>query len=368
MRGGEVYGQPWALSEDYYLCVYDPGQKHYAVCIMDSFGNKEMLYRHESIPCLDPIPFRPRPKPRIIPSMTRQAEEDKALVPDRPATVSVMNVYDSDFEWPKGSKVTALRIVQVFPKATPNANKPNIGLAAQSLARGVIGTVPVEKDGSAYFLAPVGVPFYFQALDAKGQAIQSMKSNAYVHPGEQLACQGCHEPKLRMSGAKRKVSVAAALKRPPSKITPDVSGSFPLSFPRLVQPVIDKKCLPCHEKNRKDKKAKGKKAPNLSGKEFSRHGWSRAFESLHRYGWGKAGGNGAIHPNGGCTSIAGKIGAKASKLLKHLTGPKGHHDLKLTPEELYRFTLWIDCNTNFYGAYRETAKQARGEKVMPLIQ
>jgi hypothetical protein len=271
-------------------------------------------------------------------------------------------MYDSDFKWPEGSKVTSMRIVQLFPKATHNANQPAIGLAAQSLARGVLGTVPVESDGSVYFEAPVGVPIYFQALDDKGQAIQSMKSNTYVHESEQLACQGCHEPKLRMSGAKPKMAVAKALKRAPSKIKPDVSGSYPLSFPRLVQPVIDKKCLPCHQKNAK------KKAPNLSGKQFGRGGWSKAFETLHKYGWGKSGGNGALFKNGNSRSVPGKIGAKASKLLAHLTNPKRHHDLKLTPEELYRFTLWIDCNTNFYGAYLETAKQARGELVMPSIK
>jgi len=361
-NGGEVYGQPWPLSEDYYLCVYDPGQRHYVLCLMDSFGNKEILYRDPSVPCLDPIPLRPRTKPRIIPSMTTQAIEDKALMPKSPATISVMNIYDSDFKWPEGAKVTSMRIVQLFPKATHNVGQPEIGLAAQSLARGVLGTVPVESDGSAYFLAPVGVPIYFQALDAKGQAIQSMKSNTYVHESEKLACQGCHEPKLRMSGAKRKMTVAKALKRAPSKIKGDVKGSYPLTFPRLVQPVIDKKCLPCHVKNAK------KKAPNLSGKQFGKRGWSKAFETLHKYGWGKSGGNGALFKNGNSRSVPGKIGAKASKLLAHLTKPKGHHDLKLTPEELYRITLWIDCNTNFYGAYFETAKQARGELVMPTVK
>ena len=226
----------------------------------------------------------------------------------------------------------------------------------------MLGTVPVESDGSVYFEAPVGVPIYFQALDAKGEAIQSMKSNTYVHESEQLACQGCHEPKLRMSGAKARMNVAKALKRAPSKIKRDVSGSYPLTFPRLVQPVIDKKCLPCHVKNAK------KKAPNLSGKEFGRGGWSKSFETLKNYAWGKSGGNGALFKNGNSRSVPGKIGAKASRLYAHLTNPKGHHDLKLTPEELYRITLWIDCNSNFYGAYFQTKEQARGELVMPTIK
>ena len=53
---------------------------------------------------------------------------------------------------------------------------------------------------------------------------------------------------------------------------------------------------------------------------------------------------------------------KLYKMLK-----KGHHDVKLTDEEMYRITLWLDCNTNFYGAYRDTDKQAKGEVVMPTI-
>ena len=359
--GKQVYGQPWPLSENYYLCVHDASSSRHALCLVDGFGNREVLYRDPGVGCLDPIPLRPRPRPRVIPAMTTQAEEDKAPGSAPGETISVMNVYDSDFKWPRGAKVKALRIVQLFPKATPSSNRPNIGLASQSLCRGVLGTVPVEADGSIHFQAPVGVPVYFQALDAKGQAIQSMKSDTYVHRGEKLVCQGCHEPKRRMSGGPT-VKFAAALRRAPSKITPDLSGSYPLSFPRLVQPVINRKCLPCHTKNKQTK------APNLSGTEFGRNGWSKAFETLHRYGWGKSGGNGAIRRNGGCTSIAGKIGAKGSKLLPHLTNPKGHHDLKLTPEELYRITLWIDCNTNFYGAYRDTDKQARGELVMPTVK
>ena len=59
----------------------------------------------------------------------------------------------------------------------------------------MLGTVPVEADGSAYFEAPAGKAIYFQALDEQGMAVQSMRSATYVHPGEQLTCQGCHERK-----------------------------------------------------------------------------------------------------------------------------------------------------------------------------
>ena len=61
----------------------------------------------------------------------------------------------------------------------------------------------------------------------------------------------------------------------------------------------------------------------------------------------------------------GRFGARASKLNQMLS--KGHHDVKLTPDELNRITLWLDCNSNFYGAYHDLEKQIKGEVVLPTI-
>ncbi len=215
--------------------------------------------------------------------------------------------------------------------------------------------MPVESDGSVYFEAPVGVPFYFQALDERGLAVQTMRSDTYVHRGEQMTCQGCHEPKHR--AIPPRAAVPLAMRRAPSKIVPEMSGSNPVSFPILVQPLLDKKCVACHEKE--------EKAVSLSGEKFTSNGWSQSYGALHRFGWFKQGGNGAIRGNKTSYSIPGQIGARASKLFAILE--KGHYDVKLTEEELRRITLWIDCNSNFYGAYYKTGDQARGELVIPKL-
>ena len=39
---------------------------------------------------------------------------------------------------------------------------------------------------------------------------------------------------------------------------------------------------------------------------------------------------------------------------------KGHHDVRLTKEELHRITLWLDCNSDFFGAYEDTEAQSGG--------
>ena len=61
----------------------------------------------------------------------------------------------------------------------------------------VHGIATVHEDGSALFTVPANKNIYFQALDEHGMAVQSMRSGTYVHPGEHLSCQGCHEPKRR---------------------------------------------------------------------------------------------------------------------------------------------------------------------------
>ena len=62
-----VYATAWPLSEDDYLCAYDPQATNHGIYWIDRFGNKELLYRNPAIASLDPIPLRPRPRPPVIP-------------------------------------------------------------------------------------------------------------------------------------------------------------------------------------------------------------------------------------------------------------------------------------------------------------
>ncbi|MFV2069169.1 MAG: discoidin domain-containing protein, partial [Pirellulales bacterium] len=181
IRENEVYGTPWPLSEDDYLCVYDPQAKNHGIYWVDRDGNKELIYRDPSISCLSPIPLRPRFVPPMIPEETTQSATAKREAgEDRPATIALMNAYDSDFSWPEGTRITHLRVLQILPKSTPSRNAPRIGAAEQTNARAVLGTVPVERDGSAYFEVPAGKLIYFQALDSRGMAVQSMRSLHHV--------------------------------------------------------------------------------------------------------------------------------------------------------------------------------------------
>jgi len=353
------YGTAWPLSEDDYLCVYDSEAKNRGIYWIDRFGNRELIYRDPSISCLSPIPLRPRPRPPVIPTQTVQTADaiQKAGSEHRQETIAVMNVYNSDFKWPAATKIASLRIIQVLPKTTPPPNKPRIGIADQTNARAVLGTVPVEADGSAYFEAPVGKMIYFQALDERGMAVQSMRSGTYVHPGERLSCLGCHEPKHR--APQQSGRTVLALRRSASKIRPDVDGSNPFNYVRLVQPVLDRNCVSCHRE---------KGALDLSGVIEGTHGWVRSYNNLaEKYGFYFHVRNGSINTgiHGGSRTIPGEFGAKASRLLEYTN--EQHYGVRLSEADLHRLVLWLDCNSEFYGSYENTRAQARGQIVQPTL-
>jgi len=359
----DAYAAAWPLDEYFYLCVYDPEgaasrgpRNNHGIYLLDAFGNKELIYRDPQISCLGPMPLRPRARPPVL-ADAAEAPAPPGPLPPAAALVSVVNVYDSRLPFPAGASVRALRIVQVLPKTTPLINQPRIGYGNEKGARAVLGSVPVEADGSASFLLPAGVPVYFQALDEQGLAVQSMRSDTYAGAGRRLFCQGCHEP--RSAAPPPPGQVPLALRRPPSVIQPEVDGANPFSFPRLVQPVLARHCIACHEKEAK--------APDLRPGEWQKHPhlWYASYANLRDYAFFYGATRGDYDPWTPPRTEPGKFGARASRLYPMLRDR--HHDVNLPPEDLRRVALWLDCNSDFFGSYENTEAQARGQVVRPAL-
>jgi hypothetical protein len=371
--GTETYGQAWPLSENYFLCSYDAanelrrGGGNYGLYLVDCFGNKELIYRDSQIACMSPIPLRATPTPPMSPAALAAVEPAAAHRPAAypgkigQASVAVVNVYDSTRPWPEGTKIKSIRVLQVLPMSVPSGGPPHetglrIAMAGDSVVptRYVLGTVPVEEDGSAHFVVPANREMFFQALDEKGLAVQSMRSATYLHEGERVVCAGCHEPRDHTPG--RTAATPLAMRRAPSTLGGDVEGSNPFSYPRLVQPVLDRNCVPCHTKAENA----DKKPPNLAKDPISRK-WYASYNSLiGKYAFTSYGNN--LH------TVPGQFGAKASKLYQMLA--KSHHDLKLSDEDLHRITLWLDCASMFYGVYEKEGGEAqlRGEIAKPTLE
>ena len=107
----------------------------------------------------------------------------------------------------------------------------------------VLGTVPVEADGSAYFEVPAQRSLILAMLDGEDRTIKRMQSFLTVNPGETLSCVGCHEPRTRTLQPARPLQ---ALARPPSTIAPVAGQPDVFDFPRDIQPVLDRHCVACH--------------------------------------------------------------------------------------------------------------------------
>lgn len=365
--GRQVYSTPWPLSENYHLCVYDAAMNgaplkrpggNYGIYLVDAFGNKELLYRDPDIGCMNPIPLRPQPLPPA-PATTLAEVRDGTAVSigdEGQATMAVINVYDHQTGWPEGTQIKALRVLQLLPCAVPSGGlRPHetgkrIAEAGDSMVpcRWVLGTVPVEEDGSAHFTVPAYRELFFQALDERGLAVTSMRSATHARHGEMLVCQGCHENKSQASPPPD--LLPTALRRPPSSLQPDVEGSYPFSYPLLVQPVLDRNCVACHQE---------KNAPNL-GREPISNKFYASYNTLADFGFTSYGDS--------YRTRTGQFGARGSKLLELLEN--GHHDVRLSDEDFHRLTLWLDCCSMFYGVFEKEPGEAqlRGEVAGAILE
>ncbi|MCL5095968.1 MAG: GH36 C-terminal domain-containing protein, partial [Candidatus Omnitrophica bacterium] len=375
----EYYQSPWPLSENFFLVAYSPYPLLFepaanepaalGVYLLDRFGNRELIYRDPAIGSTSPMPLAPRPCPPICAStLPSQAPPTGEMI--------LMNVYEGLGEIEHGT-ITALRIIQILPKTTPEADNPPVGLAREENARAILGTVKVESDGSAQFMVPAGKPLLFQALDKNGFAYQTMRTTTYVQPGERVSCIGCHESRL---SAPRSGSPVLALRREPcsispnpSHIEPEMDGTRPFSFVRLVQPILNRYCIQCHSGPKPELGIDLTAAP---WRGFTRSYWSLCGD---RDFWGNGTGPKnaaeALVPRFGgrnqiqVTPPGGVYGARGSRLMKLLRA--GHAGLQLSPEEIRRLAIWIDANAVFYGVYDpiQQAVQLEGKAVpMPEVE
>ena len=370
----DYYESPWPLSEKYFLVAYSRDRLVFegehmlhpnpdnalGLYLLDAAGNREMLLRDAKLGCTSPIPLRPQSVPPVLQS---------TLPPDAPpmGEMLVADIYQGLGDVPRGS-IKELRIVQIFPKTTWIADSPRIGVAGEENTRAILGTVPVEADGSARFIVPAHKPILFQALDKDGFAYQTMRSTTYVQPGECTSCVGCHEH--RMSAPVAAAPVPLAMQRAPSQIEPGELGGRPFAFVEVVQPVLNKHCLNCHSG------PDAKKGIVLTGEPLN--GFTRSYLSLTGDPTPKQPKQPPSEPlvprfamrnQIQTTPVGGRHGALGSRLLKMLRA--GHEDVKLSGHELRRLAAWIDCNAIFYGTFdsAEQAKQLAGERIaMPEIQ
>jgi hypothetical protein len=370
----QYYAAPWPLSENFYLVAYSPYPLEWepranrrnalGLYVLDRWNNRELIYRDPEIGSTNPCPLRARDCPPALPS----------VLPDDAPPVGEMLLTDvtQGLDGIAADHIKQLRIVQIFPKTTNLADNPPVGAAREENGRAVLGTVPVEADGSARFLAPAHKLLLFQALDEQGNAYQTMRTVTYLQAGEQVACVGCHEH--RRSAPPRTDAPPLAMLRPASQLEPGEWGGRPFSYVQVVQPVLDQHCVVCHggEKTDGDIDLTGQPLGHFTR---SYHALMQDLNAFWGNGTNPDNARKFLVPRFGArnqiqiTPPGGLYGARGSRLMQMLRA--GHEGVELSNEELRRLALWIDLNAIFYGVHEAEDQQRmrRGEWVgMPEIQ
>ena len=335
------YANPFPLSEDHFLTAWSDrplkfqGQVNdtaaLGVYLYDAFGNLNLLYRDPAIGSQYPLPIRPRPRP---PQLINQVNWDGP----QEGQLLVANVYKGLESIPQGT-IKRLRIVGMPVKTHPTMDYPSIGLTTHDSGRFVLGTVPVEEDGSALFRVPSGITLFLQALDEEGMAVQTMRSGTYVQPGQTYACIGCHEQRTTAPPTHRPLAACRA----PSRLTPGPAGSWPLDYVALVQPVLERQCVRCHQPG--ERAAKFDLTP------------SRSYESLVGFGSPSLR-DVVIARYREQRSRVGECEARVNPVLKLLRD--GHYGVKLSADDRSRLVTWMDTLGQRLGHFsREQEGQLR---------
>ncbi|MCL2103840.1 MAG: hypothetical protein FWH21_02080, partial [Kiritimatiellaeota bacterium] len=232
---------PYPLTRDLFLMVDGNVKDHgKEIFIMNREGKHEVIYTHPDVSVHEPRPLVPRPREPVIPSRVVPSETTGQLV--------MMDVYQGrNMKGVKRGDIKKLLVLEVLPKQVNFSGGMDVltFMGTFNLER-VIGTVPVEADGSASFMVPAERPLFFVALDKDDLSVKRMQSFCNVMPGESFTCVGCHEERNSAANAQPAPNTLLALRRPPSVIEPFIGYPDVLDFQRDIQPILDRNCVSCH--------------------------------------------------------------------------------------------------------------------------
>ncbi len=374
---------PFPLSDKYFLVAMKPTPNALlGIYLVDVFDNLTLIKELPGNALVEPIPLRKTKRPPIVPDKVDLSKDD-ALV------------YISDVLGGKGLEGIPPKTVKSLRVFTYHFSYHGVGGLLGAVGqdgpwdvRGVLGTVPVEEDGSVLFRAPANLPIAVQPLDEHGQAMQVMRSWMTAMPGELLQCNGCHEPQNTAPIQVSKLS--KSLTKPPAEIVPwnkpkpDATSTLGklnvrgFSFREEIQPILDKYCIACHdgegEKTVKTAIVKdfpvgtaldGKPFPidlrgnrmivgwssNISGSEWTGRGgkFTVGYDNLQRF---------VRRP--GIESdyemfVPMEYAANTTELVQILE--EGHYGVRkiIDAESWDKLITWIDMNTPFHGNWIDIA-------------
>jgi hypothetical protein len=328
LNPGNNFRDPYPLAENAFLVAQEN-----KLLLMDRQGKTRELYRlsgelarggawlHE------PRVLRPRPREPVIPSRVELSEATGQIM--------VSDVYQGrNMEGIERGAIKNLLILENLPKPVNYTGSMDpISYGGSYTLNRILGTVPVEPDGSVNAKVPALRSLQLVALDENDLSVKRMLSFLTVMPGEVSTCSGCHEDR---SASPPNFSIAQAAKRSPSEIVPVPGAPEVFDYPRDIQPIWDKHCLSCHDSKKYAGRAllTGDQGPMFTHSYFT-------LSSRLQVADGRDLARGNYPPY--------SIGSSASELMAKVS--PSHYDVKLSGHELRMVKLWIDASATFPGTY-----------------
>ena len=336
------YSHPCAITEELFLVsranhrVHKQGQTpppaDRAIYLVDPVEGRELIYEDPNVASFSPIAIRTRKRPPVLPSMLPPKADDWG-------TIFVQNAYLTRND-PEGKiKPGMIKAIRVNALGTqPRASRKSITMKCPNdIPKKVLGSVPVDADGTAFIKVPAKTSLQMQILDEHGMAILTEKSLFYLQPGENRSCVGCHEAVGTSPIAKAFGKIAGMR---PMDLKPAADPQYPggLSFMRTVQPVLDRYCIKCHGLE------KTEKGTNLI---HDGQYWSRSYKAIHKHGDHQVGNKPYM---GGARNISRPYDfyAHSNKTAHRLV--KGHGKIYKEDRESYmRIIEFLDLNAQAFG-------------------
>ncbi|MBM3888463.1 MAG: hypothetical protein FJ388_04980, partial [Verrucomicrobia bacterium] len=323
-----TYRDPWAFSERAFMAAHGV-----EIVLMDDSGRSQTIYRLPAsdiaaeFQCHEPRPLVSRPREPVVASDTDWQRETGRL--------ALVDVYQGrNMAGVKRGEIKKLLVLETLPKPmnyTGGAEPLTYG-GSFTLER-VLGTVPVEPDGSAYVELPALRSVFFVALDENDLSVKRMQSFVTVMPGETTTCVGCHEQ--RAQSPPLDARKPTAWRRAPSCIEPERGVPDVFDFPRDIQPILNRLCLPCHDCDRHEGGVtlSGDRGPMFSLSYYTITARSLVADGRNGYG----------------NRPPRSIGSSASRLMTLMDG--SHHGAKASAHEWRMVRLWIETGATYPGTY-----------------
>ncbi len=405
---GELFQYPYPLSETEFLVAFAPrgwarDPVRFGLYLVTLDGRRELLAADSRISCNQPIPLRSRARPPARP-MTVDYRQTNGIV-------YLQNIHAGPgLDGIAPGAVRKLRVIALEYRAAGLGCNYNSGPAGAALVctppaigngtwdvKTVLGDARVFADGSACFEVPARTPFYMQAIDEQGCAVQTMRSWTVLQPAETVSCSGCHEPKNMAppTGERRSMALAAG----PQRLEGFYGPPRGFSFLREIQPIFDRHCVRCHHdserwRTRIERPDETAVAPAASGagpdgdenspvaafslkavpvkEAISKRQWTESYLALTHARVRSLEDNAHLsgEPNELLNWVSAQsvpemlppysAGAAKSRFLTMLKN--GHRQVKLSTEELDKLACWIDLLVPFCGDYAEAHAWSPEEK------